>query len=145
MAFAIWMGSGCSLLYVYYTSVYSTIQDIIEPGLRGTAMALYFFAMYLVGAAMGPLGMGWLSDYFRGRAAAQGLDAAPATAIGLHNAMYIVPAFGLALVAVMWAASRTVTGDYQRLQKWFEACTAAGKSGEPVTADNGLLDTERSL
>src|SRR5207249_3129586 len=30
-------------LYVYYAGVYATIQDIVEPALRGTAMAVYFF------------------------------------------------------------------------------------------------------
>jgi MFS family permease len=132
-----WMLVGCSLLYVYYSSVYSTIQDIIEPSLRGTAMALYFFAMYLIGAALGPVGTGWLSDYFRGRAAQEGLDKAAAAAIGLHNAMYIVPVLDLLLVIVMLAASRTVTRDYRRLQDWIAAYTAtrekaASDSPEPV-------------
>ncbi len=115
---------GCSLLYVYYSSVYSTIQDIIEPSLRGTAMALYFFAMYLIGAALGPVGTGWLSDYFRRQAAEEGFDKATAAAIGLHNAMYVIPALDLLLVIVMLAASRTVTRDYHRLQDWIAAYTA---------------------
>src|SRR5579871_645665 len=40
--FAGWMLPACVCLYVYYSGVYATIQDIVEPGLRGTAMALYF-------------------------------------------------------------------------------------------------------
>ena len=34
------------MMYTYYSTVYSTVQDVIEPALRGTAMALYFAAMY---------------------------------------------------------------------------------------------------
>ena len=119
-----WMLAGCSLLYVYYSSVYSTIQDIIEPSLRGTAMALYFFAMYLIGAALGPVGTGWLSDYFGRQAAKEGFDKAAAAAIGLHNAMYVIPVWTYLLVIVMLAASRTVTRDYRRLQDWIAAYTA---------------------
>jgi MFS family permease len=119
-----WMLAGCSLLYVYYASVYSTIQDITEPALRGTAMALYFFAMYLVGAALGPVGTGRLSDYFRSRALEQGFDKAAAAAIGLHNAMYLIPILDLLLVIVMLIASRTVGGDYRRLQDWIASYTA---------------------
>lgn len=32
------------LMCVYYWAVNAAIQDVIEPSLRGTAMALYFFA-----------------------------------------------------------------------------------------------------
>jgi MFS family permease len=56
-------------MYMYYATVYSAIQDVIEPGLRGTAMALYFFAMYVLGASLGPVGMGFLSSYFTRQAA----------------------------------------------------------------------------
>ena len=31
-----------TLLLTYYGLVYSTIQDIVPPNLRGTAMAVYF-------------------------------------------------------------------------------------------------------
>jgi MFS family permease len=50
--------------YVYYAAVYATIQDLVPPTLRGTAMALYFFAMYLLGGSFGPVLTGKLSDYF---------------------------------------------------------------------------------
>lgn len=56
--FMLLMGTGCALMYVYYSTVYSTVQDVTEPGLRGTAMALYFFAMYVPGAS-GLTGRGW--------------------------------------------------------------------------------------
>lgn len=94
------------LLNMYYGLVYSAIQDIVAPRLRGTAMAVYFTAMYLCGASFGPLLTGRLSDVLARRAAAGGLAFESAKAAGLHQAMYVVPALSLALAAVLWAGSR---------------------------------------
>ncbi|MFO0846104.1 MAG: MFS transporter [Gemmataceae bacterium] len=113
----VWMLLGCTLLYAYYGTVYATIQDIIEPSLRGMAMAIYFFAMYLLGAALGPVGTGWLSDTFARRAAlADGSsELLPIhQAIGLRDAMYVIPILNAALVLVLFAASRTVKADVLR-------------------------------
>jgi MFS family permease len=77
-AFAGWMLPACVCLYVYYSGVYATIQDIVEPALRGTAMALYFCAMYLLGAAQGPWATGLTSDYFAQRALAANENGVPA-------------------------------------------------------------------
>jgi MFS family permease len=108
---------GCLLLYTYYGTVYATIQDIIEPSMRGTAMAIYFCAMYCLGAVLGPVATGWASDHFARRAAAA--DGAEAVtelhkAVGLHDAMYLIPALNAVLVVVLFAASQTVTRDYLR-------------------------------
>jgi MFS family permease len=108
---------GCLLLYTYYGTVYATIQDIIEPAMRGTAMAIYFCAMYFLGAILGPVATGWVSDHFA-RRAADADGAATVTelhkAVGLHDAMYLIPALNAALVVVLFAASQTVTRDYLR-------------------------------
>src|SRR5260370_3256292 len=56
-------------LNTYYALVYSSIQDIVPPAQRGSAMALYFMAMYLCGASFGPLLTGRLSDMFALRSA----------------------------------------------------------------------------
>ena len=64
LGFALLMGTGVGVMFAYYSTVYSTIHDVVEPSLRGTAMALYFFAMYVLGASMGPVGTGLVSDYF---------------------------------------------------------------------------------
>jgi MFS family permease len=151
LGFALWMLPGCMLMYVYYSAVYATIQDIIEPSLRGTAMALYFFAMYLLGAAVGPVITGGLSDHYARQAllrvepdlpvlaaSSVGLLGSPmgqgtflaapalsrmvevqreARAVGLHQAMYLIPALGLGLVVVLFAGSRTVTRDHRRLEE----------------------------
>jgi predicted MFS family arabinose efflux permease len=121
LGFAICFLPGCMFSYVYYAGVYATLQDIVEPALRGTSMAIYFLVMYLF-ASLGPLLTGSISDFFASRAAAiEGSTADSARAIGLHDAMYVVPFLGALLVVVLFAGSRTVTKDYLKLQKWMEA------------------------
>src|SRR5262249_52943459 len=94
-AFVLFMLPGMMTMYMYYTTVYATIQDIVAPSLRGTAMALYFCAMYLLGAALGPYGTGHLSDLMAERARmalGQSVITETARAIGLRNALFVVPA-----------------------------------------------------
>jgi MFS family permease len=98
---------------------------VIEPSLRGTAMALYFLAMYVLGASLGPYGTGLVSDFFTERAAiAAGVTSLthqnlePFRAAGLRSAMYIIPALSVLLALVLFAASRTVTKDMERLHRW---------------------------
>ena len=93
-------------------------------------MAVYFCAMYLLGAVFGPVAMGRLSDFCARRAAAAegSLDVLEThKAIGLHDAMYLIPILNLALVAVLFAATRTVTGDYRRMQMRMEALNNDGE------------------
>lgn len=123
--FLLIMGAACALMYFYYSTVYSTIQDITEPASRGTAMAVYFFAMYVMGASLGPYGTGLLSDYYTRLAASRSgivdfTQAAlePFRAEGLHTAMYIIPALGVLLTLVLLAGSRTVSREIDRLQQW---------------------------
>jgi MFS family permease len=121
ISFMLLMGSGWMLIYVYYSTVYSAIQDVVEPGLRATAMALYFFAMYVLGGSFGTSILGMLSDHY----AKQAMAAAGASAMneafraeGLHSAFYVVPLVSLILAAVLYAASRTVAKDMEKLQGW---------------------------
>lgn len=94
--------------YNFYTCVYTAIQDVVEPRLRATAMALFFAGLYLLGGGLGPLVVGWLSD----RSAVAAMHAAGATemtetfkAIGLHDAMLLIPvALFLTLLALLQAA-----------------------------------------
>ena len=59
---------GTMTMYVYYaTGAYAAIQDVIAPGLRGTAVAIYFCGMYILGASLGPVATGMLSDHFAPR------------------------------------------------------------------------------
>jgi predicted MFS family arabinose efflux permease len=108
-------------LYIYYAPVYATMQEIVEPSLRGTAMAVYFFAMYLLGASLGPVGTGVLSDALAARAAAAAGSAVideRARAAGLHQALYIVPILCAVLSVVLGAAARAVRRDRRALQDW---------------------------
>ena len=130
--FLVLMGAACALMYFYYSTVYSTIQDVTEPASRGTAMAVYFFAMYVLGASLGPYGTGLLSDFFTRRAAllAGVTDTAnaalePFRAEGLHSAMYIIPILGVILTVVLFAGSRTVAKDIERLQTWMRESAKA--------------------
>ncbi|HWB87168.1 MAG TPA: MFS transporter [Bryobacteraceae bacterium] len=99
------------LLQMYYGLVYAAIQDIVGPDLRGTAMAVYFMAMYLCGASFGPLVTGRLSDHFAqiaARAAGSPVITEAAKASGLHQAMYVIPVFSVALAAALWAGARSL-------------------------------------
>ncbi len=101
----------------YYGLVYATIQDIVGPAMRGTAMAIYFLAMYLCGASFGPLLTGKVSDLMARRAADAAGSAAVTEgfkAIGLQQAMLIVPALSLLLALVLYGGSRTVVADMNR-------------------------------
>jgi predicted MFS family arabinose efflux permease len=129
--FVILMACGSALSFTYYSAVYPTIHDVTEPALRGTAMALYFLAMYVVGASLGPVGTGFASDYFTRKAAtaagvtqftAQTLE--PFRAEGLRSAMMIIPLLLVGLAIVLYAGSRTVAKDAARLQDWARESSA---------------------
>jgi predicted MFS family arabinose efflux permease len=114
------MGFGWMMMYVYYVSVYPAIQDVVEPNMRGSAMALYFFGMYFLGGAYGTSVVGYLSDHFASQAMiAAGANALePFRAIGLQQAFYVVPAVSAALTVVLFAGALTIARDVEKLQKW---------------------------
>lgn len=119
VAFTLLMATSTALSYVYYATVYTAIQDVVPPNLRGTAVSLYFFAMYVLGASFGATIMGALSDYF----ANQAMAAAGATemamefrASGLHDAMYVIPALMLLCSGSLFGASRTIRADMQKMR-----------------------------
>ena len=119
VAFMFLMGSSTALSYVYYSTVYSAIQDVVPPNLRGTAVSLYFFAMYVLGASFGSMIMGALSDYFAHQAmvaAGAGEMAAAFRATGLHNAMYVIPVLMLLCSGSLFGAARTIRRDMEKLR-----------------------------
>jgi len=142
LAFSILMGLGIAVMYAYYSTVYSTIQDVIEPSLRGTAMALYFFAMYVLGASLGPVGTGLASDYFTQQAAISAGVAdfsrealEPFRAQGLHSAMYAIPVLGALLTLVLFAGARTVEKDMERLQRWMRESSSQVSGADQVKVE----------
>ena len=101
----------------YYGLVYSAMQDLVAPNQRGITMAIYFMAMYLCGASFGPLLTGRVSDLLAHRAAV--MAGSPVVtesfrAIGLQQAMLIIPIFSAALAGVLYTGSRTITSDIAR-------------------------------
>ena len=115
-------GTGCAFMYVYYSSVYATLQDVVRPQFRATAMALYFFAMYVLGASLGPFVTGYVSDHFALQSAAgSGIVGVAANALppehkaqGVRDAMFLIPALNVALAAVLFAGCLTVRRDVER-------------------------------
>ncbi|HEV3040874.1 MAG TPA: MFS transporter [Candidatus Angelobacter sp.] len=117
MATVLLITAAYGFLNMYYGLVYSSIQDIVPPALRGTAMSIYFCFMYLGGASFGPWATGKLSDHFaRGAANAAGVSQITEVfrAIGLQKAMLAIPLLCLGLALVLWAGSRTITADVER-------------------------------
>jgi hypothetical protein len=89
--------------------------------------------MYVLGASLGPIGTGLASDYFTTQAAALAgiVERTPAAlepfrAAGLRAAMYLVPMLFGVLAIVMFAASRTVTRDVEKLRVWMKGVPASG-------------------
>lgn len=116
--FVLLMSIGWMLFYLYYVTVYPSIHDVVPPALRGTAMAVYFFWMYVLGGAFGTSILGMLSDRFARRAmTAEGATAMTesARAVGLHDAFMIVPVLAGLLAIVLFAASRTMKHDMRRV------------------------------
>lgn len=122
--FSALIGTSCALMYFYYSIVYATIADVTEPASRGTAMAVYFLAMYLLGASLGPYVLGSVSDYFMQQAAiSAGITdftdpkiLEPFRSAGLRSAMYLVPVLSTILILVLFAASRTVRKDVEKIK-----------------------------
>lgn len=114
--------------YNFYTCVYTAIQDVIEPRLRATAMALFFAGLYLLGGGLGPVAVGVLSDHYS-QAAMLAAGASEMNesfkAIGLHDAMYLIPvAFLMAMLALVQASCCFVS-DAVRMQRGMAAAVPA--------------------
>jgi predicted MFS family arabinose efflux permease len=87
---------GYGMLQMYYGLVYASIQDMVAPELRATAMATYLMVTYLGGASWGPMVMGRVSDWLAGPAPTEAARAA-----GLHGAMFMIPALAVLLGVVL--------------------------------------------
>lgn len=114
--------------YNYFTCVYTAMQDVIEPRLRATAMALFFAGLYLLGGGIGPVAVGLVSDHYAHTAmlaAGAGEMNEIFKAEGLHAAMVMIPvAFVLAMLALL-QASRCFVEDAARMQSGMQE---AGKA-----------------
>jgi MFS family permease len=116
--------------YNFYTCVYTAIQDVVQPRLRATAMALFFAGLYLLGGGLGPVVVGLLSDHFAHSAmyAAQVEQMTePFKAVGLHDAMYLIPVALFFALVFLVRASKCFSRDAQRMREGMLA-------DEPVAA-----------
>ncbi|WP_017614985.1 spinster family MFS transporter [Nocardiopsis salina] len=119
--FVLIFSAGWLLQYMFFTAAYPAIGDVVGPRLRGTAFALYLAASYLMGGAFGPVVAGALSDRFTADAAADGLSAAEAGAVGLHAGLMVVIPAGLLIAGLgLFAAARYVRRDHQRMRESLE-------------------------
>ncbi|MFJ4144297.1 spinster family MFS transporter [Pseudomonas sp. NPDC089734] len=122
---------GWLFAYNFYTCVYTAIQDVVEPRLRATAMALFFAGLYLLGGGLGPVVVGGLSDHFAHAAmleAGAGQMSEGFKAVGLHDAMYLIPvALGLTLLFLL-QASRCFGRDAKRMTERMAGTGVADES-----------------
>lgn len=110
---------GWLFAYNFYTCVYTAIQDVVEPRLRATAMALFFAGLYLLGGGLGPVVVGLLSDHFAHSAmAAAGAEQMSEVykAVGLHDAMYLIPVALFMTLVFLYLASRCFSRDAARMK-----------------------------
>ena len=77
-------------------------------------MAIYFLAMYMCGASFGPLLTGRLSDLLAHRAArlaGSAIVTEQFRALGLQQAMLIIPVLSVLLALVLYFGSRPMITD----------------------------------
>ncbi|MBD2839272.1 MFS transporter [Pseudomonas sp. JM0905a] len=118
---------GWLFAYNFYTCVYTAIQDVVEPRLRATAMALYFAGLYLLGGGLGPVVVGLLSDHYSQvamLAAGAGEMNETFKAVGLHNAMYLVPAALTLTMLALFQAARCFVRDAANMRQGLAAAMA---------------------
>lgn len=114
--FVVLFGAGWLLQYLYYTSAYPAVADVVGPRLRSTATAVFFAAFYLLGGAVGPVIAGALSDAFAADALAAGASAADAAANGLRQALAVIVPLSMAIASVgLFLAARSVRRDNERM------------------------------
>ena len=111
--------AGVLAYYSYYACVYPALHDVVAPRLRGSAFAVYFAAMYLLGGAFGPAAVGALSDRLaRAAMHAAGTEVMDECfkAAGLYGAMYLVPVMLGATAVFVYLASRRFAADARAMR-----------------------------
>ncbi|GJJ04296.1 MFS transporter [Duganella rhizosphaerae] len=110
---------GWLLYFMYFVTVYASIQDVVEARLRATAMSVYFFFQYILGAGFGTIVTGALSD----RLAVRAMQAEHAQAmtdgfraIGLQGALSLaVPGAIFITGLALCLAARSFAADAARV------------------------------
>jgi MFS family permease len=95
--------------FTYYSPTIATIQDMAPPRMRASASFLFSFAMILIGAGLGPVMTGALSDHFAWAAfggdfagVCPGGKAVAGSAVAIVEACHSASAVGLSQ-ALIWS------------------------------------------
>jgi len=118
VAATVWLALGWSMYFIYYVTVYPSVQDVVEPRLRATAMSVYFFFQYVLGAGFGTTITGMVSDYYARAAMAQsgGGMTEHFRAVGLQSSMSIVVPLSILITGIaLWLASRRFATDVAKV------------------------------
>ena len=89
----------------WWGPVFSVGQSVVPPHMRATSAAILLFMINLLGAGLGPLVLGLLSDYFN-----RGLGMGPAEGVRWALLASVVTGFGA--FASFWLARRTIRKDF---------------------------------
>ena len=89
----------------WWGPVFSIGQSVVPANMRATSAAILLFTINLLGAGMGPLVLGLLSDYFN-----HGLGMGPAE--GVRWALIASVVTGLGAFISFWMARRTIRQDF---------------------------------
>lgn len=89
----------------WWGPVFSIGQSVVPSHMRATSAAILLFTINLLGAGMGPVALGLLSDYFN-----RGLGMGPAE--GVRWALIASVVTGLGAFAAFWMARRTIRQDF---------------------------------
>jgi MFS family permease len=86
---------------LWYGPVYAIGQSIVPPHMRATTAAILLFVINLIGLGLGPLAVGFLSDFM---ANGVGLGSAQ----GVRWALMISSFAGLVAFGLFWTARKTI-------------------------------------
>lgn len=111
LAFVVVFAIGWTCTQVLSVAAAPAVADVTPPRIRATALAVYFASFNVIGATLGPVITGALSDAFANPA-----DGLSAEAVGLHRAFLVIVPVGLVIAALgAWRASRTLDADHARV------------------------------
>lgn len=110
-AFVVVFALGWTGSQLFAATATPAIAEVTTPDVRATAIALYFASFNVVGATLGPIIAGVLSDVL-----ATPQPGLAADAVGLHRAFLVVVPLGLVIATVAaWRAARTLPQDQRRV------------------------------
>jgi len=113
------LSAGWLLYFMYFVTVYPALQDVVDARLRATAMSVYFFFQYVLGAGFGTVVTGIVSDFYAKQAmlaAGAAETSAAFRAIGLQSSLSLVIPLAILLTGVaLWLAARRFVADAARV------------------------------